>query len=89
MLETWRQVFLLLNDELRRLYKKDFYDLEEDGDLAPLRDLMDLFGLEHCAVGLDSWDTFEMLGEDLGEDLQMDYEDYLVSDLDPMAAFED
>lgn len=77
-LVTYRQVFCLLNDELRRLFNGDDLDVQETADLKLL---MEFFGLEKCAPGKDSWDTFEGICEELGDGLQMDYEDYVMSDL--------
>lgn len=85
-LETWRQVILLLNAELRELYNKDIDDVIEDGRLGDLKRLMELFGLEYCLPGFDSWDSYEMPSEEVGPGWEMDYEGYLESGLDPFDA---
>jgi hypothetical protein len=77
---TFRQVFVLLNDELRQLFNADQEDLSDE-EVAQLKVLMEFFGLEKCAPGLDSWDSYEGLADELGDDLLMEYEDYVVSDL--------
>lgn len=77
---TFRQMFVLLNDELRRLFNANLNDLDDD-ETAQLKLLMEFFGLEKCAHGKDSWDTYEEMADELGDDLQMEYEDYVVSDL--------
>ena len=78
---TFRQVFVLLNDELRRLFNMDPEEVAEEKSVKSLKLLMEFFGLEKCAPGKDSWDTYESLAEELGDDLQMEYEDYVVSEL--------
>lgn len=77
---TFRQLFVLLNDELRILFNTDLDDLDDD-EVKDLRLLMEFFGLEKCAHGKDSWDTYEGIAEELGGDLEMEYEDYVMSDL--------
>jgi hypothetical protein len=77
---TFRQLFVLLNDELRRLFNANLDDLDDD-EVKDLKLLMEFFGLEKCAHGKDSWDTYEGLSEELGDQLLMEYEDYVESDL--------
>lgn len=78
---TFRQLFVLLNEELRRLFNMETEEVEEEGGAADLKRLMEFFGLEKCAPGKDSWDTFEGIAEELGDEFLMEYEDYVVSDL--------
>lgn len=85
-LETLRQVFVLLNEELRELYNKDIDEVIEEERLGDLKLLMELFGLEYCLPGMDSWDSFELLSEEVGPGWEMDYEGYLESGLDPFDA---
>lgn len=78
---TLRQLFVLLNDELRRLFNMEPEDVELEGCTKDLKRLMEFFGLEKCAPGKDSWDTYESLHEEIGDDFEMEYEDYVVSEL--------
>lgn len=43
--------------------------------------LMELFGLEKCLPGMDSWDSFSELSAEVSDDWEMGYEDYLESEM--------
>lgn len=84
-----REVFVLLNDELRRMYARDVEDLKREGKLDAMRDIMRLMGLDKCMPGLDSWDSYVELSKEMGEAWELDYEGYLLEEFDALdAAFD-
>lgn len=82
---AWREVFVLLNVELRRL-TNDTDDLSNE-DWRLLSSLHELFGLDKCLPGMDSWDTMEILEEDGSGTLAESYEDYLESEIVAMSVY--
>lgn len=78
---TFRQVFVLANQELRRLFNMDPEAVADEGLEPRLKMLCEFFGVEKCAPGRDSWDTYESLADEVGDAWQMEYEDFVVSDL--------
>lgn len=83
-----REMVLLLNAELRRLYNMDPLDVKMEDSEEALDRLMVLFGLEKCNPGKDSWDTYAEIRAEHPDDFTMEYEDYIEDpELSPWALY--